>query len=534
MQATKTELIRLARLVEKDIASGRVSKNVRQAVEVLSDYQNSAIELLELALEEAAKEQSKKSLFDSFAFLFGQALEALRFDIEAGYKTASEIADSVRKRLVTASKSGASDPSILIFLAQCFGAAKLDLGDELRGAVEHLIEKVGKENHGDFSLANPAQLLGFVADLVKQADGDAFTLFSVLAESADGVPDEHRAVMAAALLYSGEAAAVEASIGWLLDPAKSVRQSMANALEHAARKGKVTPTMLRRMITMRNWLPPEESRAALDAAVATARRKGVSPAQWDDVEACQLVTTGVDGSGAIGVLAHCRNKRKNILGSLLLKLGFGVRDAWAQDGVKQKEIESAFMEVSLLDQFMISADFMQRAVGHFLALGHETGLMPPFGLVRFLEAVGVSSVQPELLSASSLLDTIQDGRAISTNAFEDLLAEGSDLVNDYSFLDSWFEAGDEVDALLTDNRSARKKRESLIVEKVLEPRREWWTQAVAWAAYIMYQAGNDERWQEFYAAGLAMVQKRPLHEISLMKTVAEQTVEAEEFRQMAA
>lgn len=533
MKVTKTELIRLARLVQKDIAIGRVSKNAQQAGEVLADYQNSAIELLELALEEAAKKQSKNSLFDSLAFLFGQALETLRFDIEAGYKTASEISDNVRKRLVAASKTGASDPSILLFLAQCFGFAKLDLGEELRGAVEHLIEKVGQENSGDLNLADPAELLGFVADLVKQADGDAFALFSVLAESADGVPDEHRAVMAAALLYSGEAAAMEASIGWLLDPAKSVRQSMANALEDAARKGKVTPSMLRRMITMRNWLP-EESRAALDAAVATARRKGVSPAQWDDVEVCQLVTTGVDGSGAIGVLAHCRNKRKNILGSLVLKLGFGVRDAWAQEGVKQKEIESAFAEVSLLDQFTVSADFIRRAVGHFLALGHETGLMPPFGLVRFLEAVGVSSVQPELLSASSLLDTIQDGRAISTSAFEDLLAEGSNLVNDYSLLDSWFDAGDEVDAVLTGSRIARMKREGLIIEKVLEPRREWWAQATAWAAYILYQAGNDERWQEFYAAALAMVQKRPLHKIALMKTVAEQTVEAAEFRQMAA
>ena len=51
MKATKTELIRLARLVQKDIASGRVSKNAQQAVEVLADYQNSAIELLDLTLE---------------------------------------------------------------------------------------------------------------------------------------------------------------------------------------------------------------------------------------------------------------------------------------------------------------------------------------------------------------------------------------------------------------------------------------------------------------------------------------------------
>ena len=62
MKATKTELIRLARLAQKDIASGRLSKNAQQAVEVLADYQNSAIELLDLTLEEAAKKQSNKSL----------------------------------------------------------------------------------------------------------------------------------------------------------------------------------------------------------------------------------------------------------------------------------------------------------------------------------------------------------------------------------------------------------------------------------------------------------------------------------------
>src|ERR1700730_4927560 len=130
------------------------------------------------------------------------------------------------------------------------------------------------------------------------------------------------------------------------DPAAPVRQAVASALEDAARKGKVTPTMLRRMITMRNWLP-EDSRSALDAAIVSARRKGVSPTQWDDVEVHQLVTTGVDGSGAIGMLAHCRNKRKNVLGSLMLKQGVAVRDAWAQEGITQKEFDRAFVEAGL-------------------------------------------------------------------------------------------------------------------------------------------------------------------------------------------
>jgi hypothetical protein len=527
MKAKNTELLRLARLVQKDITRGRVSDKARLAVAALADYQNPAIELLELALT-----KKSRSLVDALAYLFRNALEALRFDIEAGYKTASELAESVRRRLCAAASAAETDPDIILFLIQCLGEAKLDLGESLRAMLEQLIEKIGQEDTADLGLADPAELLEFIGDLVKQADGDEFALFSALGESGEGFPDEHRSVMAAALLYSGEAAAVEASVGWLLDPAKSVRQSVANALEDAARKGNVTPKMLRRMITMRNWLP-EDSRAALDAAVAAARRKGVSPAQWDDVEVCQLVTTGVDGSGAIGVLAHCRNKRKNVLGSLVLKHGFGVRDAWATFGVKKKDIESTFLEVSLMDTFPVSADFIRRAVGHFLARGQETDLMPPFGLVHFLEAVGVSAVQPALLSTTSLLDSIQDDRAISAGTFEELLAGGSDLENDYLFLDSWFEAGDEVDAVLTGSPIG-EKREQLILDKVLEARREWWAQEAAWAAYILYQAADDERWQDFYTAALAMVQKRPLHEIALLRMVAKHTVEAAKIRKMAA
>ena len=297
MKATKTELIRLARLAQKDIARGRASKNTQKAVELLADYHNSAIELLDLALEETAKEKADKSLVDSFGFLFGQALEALRFDIESGYKSALDVAEIVRRRLVTACQSEGADCSTLLFLVQCIGAAKLDLGEELRDMVEHLLEEVGEAHAGDFDSSNPADLFGFVADLVKQADGDPFAIHSFLTESAEGAPDEHRAVMAAALLFSGEAAAVEASIGWLLDPAESVRRALANALAEAARKGKVTPIMLRRMITVRNWIPMD-SRPALDDAIATARRKGVSPSSWDDIEIRQLVSTGIDGSGA--------------------------------------------------------------------------------------------------------------------------------------------------------------------------------------------------------------------------------------------
>jgi hypothetical protein len=527
LKATKAAIIRQAQLAKKDFANGRVSSHTKQAIDTLADYSNAAVELLELALDEAAKEQPDQALVNSFIFLFGQASEALRLDIEAGYKTALDIAEMVRKRLVTAGQSGTVDPSMILTLAQSFGTAKLDLGEELPAVVEHMIEQVGAANAGE---SDPAAMLGFVADLAKQVDGDAFALFSVIEESSVGMPDESRAVMGMALLFSGEAAAAEASIGWLLDPATAVRRATANALGDAARKGKVTPIMLRRMITMRNWLP-EDSRPALDAVIATARRKGVPPAQWDDVEVRRIITTGIDGSGAIGVLAHCRNKRKNVLGSLVLKHGIGVRDSWAQEGMTKREIDRTFLDAAVVDQFTIGPDFLLTSIGHFLALGRQTGTMPPFGLVRFLEAVDISSVQPQLMSAASLLDTIEEGRAIGADGLEQLLADSVDLATDYVFVDSWFESGDEVDAVLVGNRQAPHKRAALIMENVLEPRREWWTQVAAWAACILYRAGNDERWQEFYALASAMVQGRALKEIPLMYKVASQTVSAWEHRQ---
>ena len=183
---------------------------------------------------------------------------------------------------------------------------------------------------------------------------------------------------------------------------------------------------------------------------------------------------------------------------------------------------------------MIPIDVIRNSVGHFLAVGHQAGSMPPFGLLQFLEALGITAVQPELISIASLLQMIENGRASRPHVTEEALAKLSMLEHDYSFLDSWFDVGDEVDAALANNRAPSANREAFVMERVIEPRREWWSQAAAWAAYILSQAESNERWQEFYSAALAMTQMRPLHEIPLLRMVAEQTVMASEIRQMAA
>ena len=149
MKVTKTELIRLARLAQKDIASGRVSKNAQQAVEALSDYQNSAIELLDLTLEEATKEQSDKSWSIRSVFclanLWRPCASILSLAIGC-VGTRRKCSQAVGNR----EQSQGYDPSTLLFLVQCFGAAKLDLGEDLRGVVERLLEEAGEASADEF------------------------------------------------------------------------------------------------------------------------------------------------------------------------------------------------------------------------------------------------------------------------------------------------------------------------------------------------------------------------------------------------
>jgi hypothetical protein len=94
------------------------------------------------------------------------------------------------------------------------------------------------------------------------------------------------------------------------------------------------------------------------------------------------------------VLLKCG--RKLALASLLVKHGFSVRDAWVSDGLNKGDADE-FMEkiAHELASFDATLDIVQAATAHGLAINLEQGEAPPFGLVQFLEAIGLAQVRPE-------------------------------------------------------------------------------------------------------------------------------------------
>lgn len=523
--ADRKAIAGLAKLVAKDVAAGHPGDNTLYASQSLEGQPDAALDLIELTLAEAAKKRPNQKLVSAYAFLFGQTLETLRYRIEAGHSDARALADAVRERLLAAGRNGEAKPTLLLLLLGEFGPAKLDPGDDLRDLVTSLLNHRAERMAGE---SNAEQLTAYVADVVNAAQGDPFALFVQMQEMGQAFPDDHRTAMAALLLHTGEPIAREAAVGWLMDPSPLVRERVARSLEQAAVQGLVTSTMLRRMIAVRNWVPAA-GRPALDGAIQACRRKGVECAAWPEVQVSEVLVTGVDGSGAIGVLTVSREGRKHALGSLLLKYGIGIRDAWAQHGLTRGEINATLLQAAGLDQIAVDVGFLRTAVGHFLAISLDSGTVVPFGLVDFVEIVGLHSVQPSLVPTEGLLASIKQSAEhaeLEGAALDRLLEAGHDLSDEYIFLESWFEDGDEVRAFLGGKGMTRAKREALIMQQLLETKRSRWADLLAWSAFLLSRSDEAERWPEFYAAARALLDGRPITAVPIMRHIAAQTVAA--------
>lgn len=523
--ASKKTITALAKRVARELADGRAGDDAFAATLALQAEPEAAVDLVELSLAEGGKKRPSELLLSAYVFLFGRTLEALRYGIEAGHGGSAAMADAVRARLVEAGRGGEAEPSLLLILLAAFGTAKLDPGQDLRALVSDLLEEEAAQAAGEPELGR-IDIAEYVGDLVEAAGGDPFALFAQMQETGEAFPDEHRAAMASMLLHAGEPAAREAAIGWLLDPSAAVCERVARELEEAASHGAVSATMLRRMIAMRNWVP-EAGRPALDRAIQACRRQGCACAPWPEVELREVRVAGIDGSGAMAVLAQSREGRRTALASVLMKLELGIRDAWANHRMTRREVDDTLLQIAGLDQVLADGEFLGTAVGHFLAVSIERGDPVPFGLIDAVEAAGLASVQPSPVPAEVLLAIIRrtgERALLEGAALDRLLAAGRDLPPDYAFMESWLEGGDRVQALLGGRRLPRAGREALVMEQLLEPRRGRWAELVAWSAFLLSRSRTQERWPELYAAAQALVEGRPMAEIPLMRQVATQTV----------
>jgi hypothetical protein len=512
----------IACMVRDDIRAGGLSPGAHSVADMLAAQPEALLLIVDLAGAEGRKKQPDAAMHHAYSFMLGQTLEQLRQRSEAGNGQATAAMKNVRTAIAQQMRMGKLVPTAAMALVSAFSRAGIEVGDEIRSAMDHAMIQTGP---GQRNLAAP-NVDEMLKGLVKACDGNPFLIQSQFAELTAAMPTELQLSLLEGLLLADDPNLREAAIGWLLaEPA--IATPMASMVEEAARRGLVSATSVTNLMLIRNWVP-EDRRRAIDAIIKAARIVGSAPEKRVAVQVRELLISERDGAGAQSIFASIKDGRKNALVSILIKQGHGVRDVWAARSLSRAEIEDMLDHItSEMPVHETTVEDAALILSSALADG-ATGSIASFGLVQAVALIGLSDVTPRFVSVDDLVASmLADTAAAATDAKavqKALRGSGRWLATNPQ-LDSWFENGDDVAAAIKGKRKIEDWI-AAIIDKVLEPKRAYWASVVAWSAFAQRGDGNNNDWIEMSLVAREMASARPLSEIPLARFIAVQTAEA--------
>jgi hypothetical protein len=285
------------------------------------------------------------------------------------------------------------------------------------------------------------------------------------------------------------------------------------------------------MIAIRNWLPVSD-RNCLDKAIKGARKKAVECAPWPRPAVRQVLSSGVDGSGAFTVLVIAEEASMPLVAGLLVKQAFGVRDAWVRRNATIAElrelVERVGSEIGLAET---SVDYARTVCSQALAINLEAGHPPPFALLDCVEAIGLADLNPEPLPVDKLVaDLIAevDAGCLSAAAVTQVLRQSADWLEDHPTLETWF----EDDVAKGTKRAPRAKQMAFLLAGPLQARRRRWAELAAWTALSLRNRRPPGDWQGFAILARELLGTRPLAEIGLMQAIADTTLAVMDMKRL--
>jgi hypothetical protein len=518
-------LTRIAKAIAADMKAGQFNPVRLRMIDALNQQPEHILDLFDLMAKEGARKRPNENLMGGYAFLLAHGLEQLRYAVERNDAAAIALVGRLQQHLKSDGKSGRIAAPILLLILKQFASAKLDVGDGLRELMQQLMENDAEAQ----AASERGEEEGYFIRLAEDLGHDPFAIHACLDESAESMPEETRAGMVMAIFGDATPSMREAALGFLLNGSPLARTKLVELIMLATPHGLVTPTMLRRMIAVRNWLPAEEQQH-VNRVIKAARKAGITCAPAPRPHVQSVLVSGIDGSGALTVLTIATEGGKPVVAGLLVKQGFGVRDAWVRRGVSPAELRDLLAHVGgEIGLAPSTVDFAALVVRRFLASNLESKALPPFGLLDFAEVAGISDLNPDVVPVEALVAQLCadiDPARLSQAEINKTLRESGDWPDEIASLDSWFE--DDVAKAIGTKRVERGKQMAVLLAGPLQARRRRWAELTAWMALSLKHqqehplAGAD--WQSFAIVARELLGSRPLDEIGLMKVVADTTL----------
>jgi hypothetical protein len=521
------ELAALARAIGEATKRG----NARQLYEVGQAFAShgAAGDVVLALIAEGRRKKRRDSDLIGYLKLFSAVLETLRIDGNEGIAHARQQLRDLETLTAREVAAANLDPGLVMLIARAFVDAQIEPPPGLQDAMVEALQAA--EN---LSPANAVDdLTDDMAAVAAELGHDPFAIYEELAASAAAFPDQHRISMVVGIATCAEPAIRAAAIGFLLDRDARMAEAVGSAL--AADRAAIPPdsATVERVARLRPWLPPERQ-PGVDAVLKALRRTARPPKPRAKAELVRTLATGIDGAGAQFLLAVAKVARKHAIISILVKEEDGICDVWTQPSSTKAESERMLGQAaSEGGAIPVSRAYFERRLADALAQNRATR-PPPFALVEALEAIDAGTIAPQAADVGTLLEEmLADLPPERTDAAAAAAAHrASRSWHEHGdAIESWFEADDEVDALLRPLRT-KKQRVAAVVEVLLPRRRTRWAWRCAWTALALKDAADDEDlfssslWVEMALVGRDLAGDVPLARIPLMSKIAEYTVEA--------
>ncbi len=475
----------------------------------------------------AAGTERTHDLAEAYLHLLQLRLEHLRYDADSNYDWAKAEVKEFQRTVAQHVRDGRLDGTGLAAIGRALREAKLEAIPELIDAggahVETLPQGMGQD------LPREAERL--MSGLIEAAGGDPFALCEAMAEGGFTLPPEARSATAALLLHRPEAAAQEAAALTMLDPSPEARRAIALALQ--ANAGRLSPTSLRRLIALRNWLPESEHHL-VDQVVRAARVGGIDCAHYASTQPATIQASGLDGAGAQGFLIVSPEGKRWRPSSVVVKRGKGIKDAWCGEaqskGALRRNLGAAGAEAVARP---VERKYLDLAVRHHLVIGGKAGALPPAGLLQLAEILGGPDWQPDELDWRSALGALIDDvpAAERTEAAVARTLAFSTVWSEVGVGESWFEEDQEVADLVARARKRNLERLSdYLLRAVVVRRAEKWAEHFAWVAlWLRHALPVDANWRNFAVLARAIAQERGVADIPIMRAIAARSAVAAQF-----
>ena len=522
--SNRSPLTHLARTVASEMRSGRLHDDTQDAMRALDGQPVLLFDLVALMEKETRKKRPNDGLISAYAYLLAHGLEQLRFGVESEIPSSLTWAARLRAALLDDAASGDISAPILLLVLNQFAGAKLEIGAALREMMQELaLKEIENQDESKQDSPESGQEDNPLIAMARDLDGDVFAIHAMLNESAETLPVDMRAGIAMATLGEKEPTLREAALGFLLNGSQLARSKLIEMIELAAPHGLISPVMLRRMITMRNLLPADD-RKNLNKAIKACRKAKITCAPWPRTTVRQILASAIDGAGALTILAIVEDdKGKPAFAGVLMKQGVGIRDSWVRRDVTEAELKELINHIAGTIEIAPSTlDYAEIMLRHFLSVNAETGVMPPFALLEFAEAIGLKELKPVAQSVEELIPALCkniEPKRLTKAAITRTLRNSADWPDDYPTLETWFE--DNVTKVVGTKRGQRKKQIDVLLAGPLRSRQHRWAELIAWTALgLKHQPGTPD-WQSFAIVARELLGQRPLEDIGIMQVIAD-------------